>query len=232
MNSDAVQNARQQLAAGVATGLDLSKYRAATQSLAGARVRQSAVLMLFGALDHTPADCVVDTVPPELDVLLTRRSDVLRNHAGQIAFPGGGAEPGDADLVATALREANEETGLDPSGVEVLGTLPKLHIPISAYDVTPVLGWWRSPSAVAADDTESVQVFRVPIAELLDPQARGSWEVHLNNGSYRGPGFRLGEQFGGHVVWGFTAMVLAGIFDNLGWALPWDEERLLLKVDR
>lgn len=232
MNHAGVERARQQLVDGVARGFDLSALRARSVAPSATAARDSAVLMLFGALDRTPAESRVETVPAELDVLLLRRSDALRNHAGQIAFPGGGVEPDDPDLTATALRESVEETGLDPSGVDVLGTLPQLHIPVSNYLVTPVLGWWRSPSAVAADESESVQVFRVPVAELLDPEARGSWEVHAGDHDYRGPGFTLGEQFGGHVVWGFTAMVLAGMFDGLGWSVPWDEDRLILEIAR
>src|SRR5690606_35885315 len=108
-------------------------------------------------------------VVPELDVLLTRRSNGLRNHAGQIAFPGGGVDHTDHDRIATALREAHEETGLDPTGIDVLGTLREAHIPVSNYVVTPVLGWWRLPSEVAADHSESIEVFRVPVAELIDP---------------------------------------------------------------
>lgn len=231
MGNEAVQRARQQLVDGLADGFDLAALQARSGHMP-ADARESAVLMLFGALDRKPADSIVDTVPAELDVLLLRRSDALRNHAGQIAFPGGGVEPGDTDLTATALREAAEETGLDPSGVDVLGVLPELHIPVSNYLVTPVLGWWRSPSAVAADDSESVQVFRVPVAELLDPSARGSWEVNAAGRSFRGPGFALGEQFGGHIVWGFTAMVLAEVFDALGWSVPWDEDRLLFESAR
>lgn len=190
--------------------------------------RDSAVLMLFGALDEipaTPASASGCDVAPELDVLLTRRSSGLRNHAGQIAFPGGGVEPEDADRPATALREAHEETGLDPSGVDVLGQLPDLHIPVSNYMVTPVLGWWRLPSEVAADFNESVEVFRVPIAELVDPEARGTSVLQYQGQTWRGPAFRLGEQFGGHIVWGFTAMMLAGIFDAVGWAQPWQRSR-------
>ncbi len=194
--------------------------------------RHSAVLILFGALDTVPATAsgeateLAGPVAPELDVLLTRRSSGLRNHAGQIAFPGGGVEPGDADRAATALREAHEETGLDPSGVDVLGCMPEAHIPVSNYLVTPVLGWWRLPSEVAADRSESVEVFRVPVAELVDPEARGTSLLRYEGRRYHGPAFRLGPQFGGHIVWGFTAMLLAGIFDTVGWSRPWDRERV------
>ncbi len=195
----------------------------------GNGVRDSAVLILFGALDRVLAadeSNAVTPVPGELDVLLTRRSNGLRNHAGQIAFPGGGVEAGDADYAATALREACEETGLDPSGVDVLGVLPQTHIPVSNYVVNPVVGWWRLPSEVAADHSESIEVFRVPVAELVDPAARRTAVLRRDGDVYRGPAFALGPQFGGHVVWGFTAMLLSGIFDSVGWSLPWDEDQV------
>lgn len=202
--------------------------------LAEQGLRRSAVLILFGALDRVPAsagssaaiaEAGAAPVPPELDVLLTRRADTMRHHPGQIAFPGGGVEPGDADPAQTALREAAEETGLDPAGVEVLGRLPELHIPVSNNLVTPVLGWWRLPSDVAADHRESVEVMRVPVAELLDPAVRGSSLLRRGAMTHRGPAFQLSPRFGGHVVWGFTAMVLASLFDGIGWAQPWDPSR-------
>jgi 8-oxo-dGTP pyrophosphatase MutT (NUDIX family) len=198
-------------AAGVADISDPANASAASAALEAAAPLHSASAM---------------PVAPELDVLLTMRSNGLRNHAGQIAFPGGGAEPDDADRIATALREATEETGLDPDGVDVLGTLPEAHIPVSNYRVTPVLGWWRLPSEVAADHSESVEVFRVPVAELIDPAARGTALLRDRGRTYRGQAFQLGPQFGGHIVWGFTAMLLSGIFDSMGWSQPWDTERV------
>ncbi|WP_336660459.1 NUDIX hydrolase [Leucobacter sp. USHLN153] len=198
------------------------------QGVEGARsLRRAAVLILFGALDRRPAVQGVDTVAPELDVLLTRRADSMRHHAGQIAFPGGGAEAQDRDAADTALREAAEETGVDPEGVEVLGELPPVHIPVSNNLVTPVIGWWCRPSAVAADHAESVEVFRAPVAELLDPAARGTSVLRAGAMTYRGAAFTLGPHLGGHLVWGFTGMTLASLFDELGWAVPWDTSREL-----
>lgn len=193
----------------------------------GRALRRSAVLILFGALDRVPARRTGGTVPAELDVLLTRRSDGMRHHPGQIAFPGGGVEAGDADLAATALREAHEETGLDPAGVDVLGALPEVHIPVSNNLVTPVVGWWRLPSEVAADRSESVEVFRVPVGELLDPAARVTAELRRGALTYQGAAFELQPRFGGHLVWGFTGMLLSSIFDGVGWAQPWDRDRIL-----
>ncbi|WP_209707038.1 NUDIX hydrolase [Leucobacter exalbidus] len=186
-------------------------------------VRRSAVLILFGALDRAPAELPASPrIAPELDVLLTRRASRMRHHAGQIAFPGGGIDPEDHDARAAALREAHEETGLDPAGVEILGGLPEIPLPISNNLVTPVLGWWHSPSEITADHTESVDVFRAPVAELLDPAARGTSVLSRGPRSYRGAAFELAPRLGGHTVWGFTGVLLSNLFDELGWASPWD----------
>lgn len=201
--------------------------------LADRPLRHSAVLILFGSLDRTLAETggVGDTdaapaIPAELDVLLTRRATGMRHHAGEIAFPGGGTEAVDGgDPVRTALREAAEETGLEPAGVEVLGELQRVHIPVSNNLVSPVVGWWRLPSEVAADRTESVDVFRVPVAEMLDPAARGTSVLRHGSSTYRGPAFRLHDRLGGHVVWGFTGILLSALFDELGWSVPWDADR-------
>lgn len=186
-----------------------------------ATARHSAVLVLFGVLDSAPAQAA-GPVGRDLDVLLQRRSPTLGHHAGQISFPGGGVEASDRDITATALREAVEETGLDPTGVEILGTLPELPVPVSNNLVTPVLAWWTRVSEVAAvDQRESVEVFRVPVADLLAPANRATIE-HLRNGrSFRTPAFTVR----GVLVWGFTGIVLARLFDELGWSVPWDQGR-------
>ncbi len=214
--------ARRQLRAAVTTGFATGITRQGAAANTG-QLRHSAVLILFGALDRVPAAASKSApVSAELDVLLTRRADHLRHHPGQIAFPGGRVEAGDTSRAHTALREAAEETGLDPAGVEVLGELPAIHLAVSDSLVTPVIGWWRLPSAVAADHSESVEVFRVPVAELLRPSARGTSVLRTDRGTFRGAAFRLGPQFGRHIVWGFTGMLLASLFDAVGWAEPWD----------
>lgn len=213
-------DARAQLTALPARGIDWSR-------LAGGRPprptgRPAAVLVLFGRLDAVPAVHDAPHVPRDLDVLLVRRAATLNHHPGQVAFPGGRQDPGDADLVAAALREAEEETGLDVAGVEVLGTLGALPLPVSDHLVTPVLAWWREPSAVRAVDAgESAGVFRAPVADLLDP---GNRRTSVLPGSpYRGPAFLVAD----HLVWGFTALVLDQLFDALGWTEPWDRSRTL-----
>lgn len=185
-------------------------------------VRPAAVLLLFGVLDSVPARTTHAVVAEELDVLLTRRADTLTDHAGQISFPGGRIDDGDAGAVGAALREAQEETGLDPAGVEVLGALPAVPLPVTAYRVEPVLAWWTRPTPVRPiDHRESAEVFRVPVADLLDPQRRRSVRFDTPGGVRTTPAFVLDS----HVIWGFTAYVLDRLFDAVGWAVPWDPSR-------
>lgn len=185
----------------------------------GVVVRASAVLVLFGALDDSPASAPSSAVSRRLDVLLTQRAARMGHHPGQIAFPGGGIDPDDAGPEAAALREAQEETGLDPSGVEVLGRLYPLPLAASHNLVTPVIGWWARPSQVAAvDPAEAVSVFRAPVADLVDPCARRTWLLRRAGRTLKGPAFLVGDR----VVWGFTAYVLDRAFADLGWDEPWD----------
>ena len=182
--------------------------------------RESAVLMLFGeapdADDASPGDHGLGRA----DVLLIERSHGLRSHAGQVAFPGGAVDPGDAGVVEAALREAVEETGLDPAGVAVFGTLPALFLPVSDFVVTPVLAWWRTPSPVGVvDPGEVASVHRVRLDDLLDPAHR--LRVRHPSG-YVGAAFRVDEL----LVWGFTAGLLDRMLRLAGWERPWDHDRL------
>lgn len=187
-----------------------------------ATFRKAAVLMLFGALDEIPAASAKPLVSADLDVLLIERAATLNSHPGQVAFPGGGVDPEDASVTAAALREAQEETGLDPLGVEVLGLLPEIPLPVSNFMVTPVVGWWARQTPVdVVDYGESAQVFRVPVRDLLDPENRYTAVFKRSGSTYRGPAFVVN----GVVVWGFTAGILSYVFHELGWSVPWDEQR-------
>ncbi|QFQ99218.1 CoA pyrophosphatase [Streptomyces phaeolivaceus] len=174
--------------------------------------RQSAVLILFG--DGTDG--------PEL--LLMERAGSLRSHAGQPSFPGGALDPEDGDPgtdgpLRAALREAEEETGLDPAGVQLFSVLPKLYIPVSGFVVTPVLGWWRRPTPVrVVDPNETARVFTVPVADLTDPANRAT-AIHPRG--YAGPAFLVESA----LVWGFTAGVIDRLLHYAGWERPWDREK-------
>jgi 8-oxo-dGTP pyrophosphatase MutT (NUDIX family) len=170
--------------------------------------RPAAVLMLFGSGELGP------------DLLLQRRADSLRSHAGQVSFPGGAVEPGDGGPVATALREAAEETGLEPAGVDPLALLPELFIPPSGFLVTPVLAHWREPVAVApVDKAETAMVVRVPVADLADP---GNRIVVRHPSGWVSPAFEVA----GLVVWGFTGAMVDALLRFGGWERPWSRCRV------
>lgn len=167
--------------------------------------RRSAVLMLFGPLagggEH---------------VVLTERAHTLRSQPGDVSFPGGKREPSDASNADAALRETQEEVGIDPATIDVVGELPDIYLRPRQFVVTPVLGWWAEPGHL--DDFDAREVHRAvqaPLAHLLDPSAR--FTVTHPSG-YRGPGFEVDGLF----VWGFTAGLLSAVLDFGGLTVPWD----------
>lgn len=188
--------------------------------------RDASVLLLFGSMDDRPADFNRTIVPQELDVLLTQRSLVLRNHPGQVSFPGGGVETQDSDAIACAIRETQEETGVDPAGIIPIGHLPALPLPVSNFRVTPVVGWWQHPDDNEMVTTaEATRVFRVPVGDLVNPNLRVTAVATDRSARqrYGTPAFTVG----GTLVWGFTAMILDRVLELLGWAEPWDPRYII-----
>jgi 8-oxo-dGTP pyrophosphatase MutT (NUDIX family) len=197
-----------------------------------ARSRRAAVLVLFGESESSrsasahgggrPVERPGAVGHEDLDLLFVTRAATLANHPGQVAFPGGSIDATDADEAGAALREAEEETGLDPDGIDVIGCLPEVGLPVSNFMVTPVLGWWRRQSEVRVVDTaESQTVFRCGVRALLSADNRRTAVFRRDGFVSRTPAFITPDA----VIWGFTAMLLDAMFDGLGWTQPWDRTR-------
>ncbi|MGE4527194.1 MAG: CoA pyrophosphatase [Rhodospirillaceae bacterium] len=158
------------------------------------------------SVDKTqPAGVLVPLVEHDggLSLLLTKRTDHLHHHAGQISFPGGRKEDGDPDITATALRETEEEIGLPPAAVQVLGVLPQ-YVTLTAYAITPVVGVVTQPFAPRPDPFEVADVFEVPLAHVLDP-AQHQRHFREENGRRRG---YYAIPYGDRLIWGATAGIL------------------------
>ena len=166
-----------------------------------------------------PCSCC-SAASPAPDLLLIERAATLRSHAGQPAFPGGAVDPGDGGPVGAALREAQEEVGLDPASVDVLGTLPDLFLPPSGFVVTPVVAWWRAPHPVGVVDTAEVaSVVRVPARPAHRPgaPAAGAAPERVHRAGLR------------HRRRCWSGASPPGVLDKLlafgGWERPWDRTR-------
>ncbi len=166
-------------------------------------------------LQHFPPDPVHAAVlvplidrPQGMTVLLTVRAHGLKNHAAQVSFPGGRVDPGDDGPRAAALREAQEEIGLAPSLVEVIGYLPD-HLVVSGYRVTPVLGLVDPQHQLALNPLEVIETFEVPVEHIFDPANHLSRRRRFDNGDeveiYDIP-------FGQHHIWGATAGMLLSLY--------------------
>lgn len=211
---------RHRLPAGVLAMVTASKAAASMASLLG-EDREAAVLVLFSGPESGPAD---GGVPDDADLLLTVRASTLRHHAGQAAFPGGASDPTDDGPVATALREAHEETGIDVSRLRPLATMERTFIAPSRFHVVPVLAYSPDPGPVAVvDETETAIVSRVPVRAFINPENR--LMVYRGNLGRRwaGPAFLLNQM----LVWGFTGQVISAVLDVAGWARPWDTTKIL-----
>ncbi|MGK2880187.1 MAG: NUDIX hydrolase [Mycobacterium sp.] len=199
--------------------LEMITAARATAAVTGSQ-RDAAVLVLFSG---PPTDS--DALPDDADLLVTVRASTLRHHAGQAAFPGGAADAGDDGPVGTALREANEETGLDVSRLHILATLEKMFIALSGFHVVPVLAYSSDPGPVAViDEAETAIVARVPVRAFVNPENRIMVFKGVASGGagsrYCGPAFLLNEM----LVWGFTGQIVSALLDVAGWAVPWDTD--------
>ena len=152
-----------------------------------------------------------------LNVLLTRRSEQLRDHAGQISFPGGRAEPEDAGPAATALREALEEVGLAPRHVEVIGLMP-IYTTVTHFVVTPVVALVQPPFDLALDASEVAEAFEVPLDYLMNPAHHRRHVVTFDGGQrqflsmpWHGPDAAGGAEREFY-IWGATAAMLRNLF--------------------
>ncbi len=144
------------------------------------------------------------------DLLLTKRSSRLKHHPGQIAFPGGKQDDGDADAIAAALREAEEEVGLPRGHVDVLGTLPT-HETVTGFLVTPVIGWIDQPFEIVPEPGEVAEVFRVPLVQVTD----GS-QFTVQSRRWRGSRRHYYTvPFGPYYIWGATARILRGLTQRM-----------------
>ncbi|OBK11063.1 NUDIX hydrolase [Mycobacterium asiaticum] len=180
--------------------------------------RDAAVLVLFSGPQAAPAE---GGVPDDADLLLTVRASTLRHHAGQAAFPGGASDPGDAGPVATALREAHEETGIDVTRLHPLATMERTFIAPSRFHVVPVLAYSPDPGPVdVVDDAETALVARVPVRAFINPANRLMVYRGTLGRRWAGPAFLLNQM----LVWGFTGQVISAVLDVAGWAQPWDSD--------
>jgi len=143
-------------------------------------------------------------------VVLTKRAAHLSSHPGQIAFPGGKRDVGDVDISATALREAHEETGLNPSLVQILGQLPA-HETVTGFNVIPTIGWINAPWVVRADPGEVAEVFEVPLSHVVMAQ-----NFQIQSRIWRGQKRSYYcVPYGPYYIWGATARILRGLADQM-----------------
>jgi 8-oxo-dGTP pyrophosphatase MutT (NUDIX family) len=143
-------------------------------------------------------------------VLLTQRTDHLRDHPGQVSFPGGRVEPDDSSPAHTALREAQEEIGLAAEHVEIVGYLPEYRTG-TGFRVTPVVALVRPPFELSPDKQEVAEIFEVPLAFLMDPSNHQQRLIH-NRGKLR-PYFAM--PYGDYFIWGATAGIIVALHQAL-----------------
>lgn len=161
----------------------------------------------------TPAAVLIAiTDRPEPGLILTQRPDTMRRHAGQVAFPGGRVDPGDADAVAAALREAEEEVALPPSAVEIIGALDPYRT-VTGFDIIPVVGVIAPDLPLVPHDREVAAVFEVPLHFVLDA-ANHAQRTVMFEGAER---TYIEMMWGERRIWGATAAMLVNLSARLQW---------------
>ncbi len=151
-----------------------------------------------------------------LSAVLTRRNPHLRGHSGQVSFPGGRQDAQDASLTATALRETCEEIGICDEGLSLLGQLPQFYIPVSHYDVFPIVASYAGRPMFRANPAEVAEIFSVALADLLDPRFKCVEQRVIRGFAARVPYYAIK----GHKVWGATAILLSELEERLRQVLP------------
>lgn len=206
-----MSNPTERLPQELSASIDLLRLRAclATEPIGATPIAEDGL----GSEPLTPAAVLFPIVlrDPGPTVLLTQRTSHLRDHAGQISFPGGRVEVDDLSPVHTALRETEEEIGMAPDRVEVLGFLPE-YLTSTGFRVTPVVGLVQPPLVLRPDPFEVAEIFEVPLAFLLDPANR-----QRHSREWRG---RLRHYFampyGDYFIWGATAGMIVSLAERLG----------------
>lgn len=192
------------------TGLDLQRLRSSLAQQPG-----TAAAVHEDGLGTEPLTAAAVLVPIVLHaggptVLLTQRTAHLRDHAGQISFPGGRIEPDDPSVVHAALRETQEEVGLAPQYVEIIGYLPEYRTS-TGFSVTPVVAFVTPPFSLQPDPFEVAEVFEVPLAFLADPANHQQHEVHWRGRLRKYYAMPYGDYF----IWGATAGMIKSLCDYL-----------------
>jgi 8-oxo-dGTP pyrophosphatase MutT (NUDIX family) len=171
---------------------------------------------LSAALDHTPQHqpargdrlaAVLVPIVGERSIVFTRRTEELPRHPGEISFPGGIRHDDDASALDTALREADEELGIAPASVDVLGALPPVHTFVSRILIVPFVGVLRDGRAFRPNPGEIAEVLTFPLDELIAAETQVEWR--------RGKGIYVGQAYemGHHTIWGATARILASLLE-------------------
>jgi 8-oxo-dGTP pyrophosphatase MutT (NUDIX family) len=177
------------------------------------RIRLDGALDLEPSLLPPPGDRLAAVLVPILDpgsVLFTKRTEDLSRHPGEISFPGGIRHEEDVAAVDTALRETQEELGIDPGAVEVLGALPPVHTFVSGILIVPFVGLLGDPPTLRPNPGEIAEVLTFPLDALAAAEKEVVWELTV--GVYRGHAYEMGD----HTIWGATARILHSLLEVVG----------------